>query len=77
MAAILQPSGKYRFRVEEIPLVDTGDREADVETTVAAFTNALERLVRQHPEQYFWHHRRWKRQPADTPEELRDPGVEE
>ena len=73
MAAILQPSGKYRFRVEEIPLVDTGDRDADVDAIVAGFTSALERVVRQHPEQYFWHHRRWKRQPPDTPPELRDP----
>jgi KDO2-lipid IV(A) lauroyltransferase len=47
-----------------------------VETTVAAFTRALERVVREHPEQYFWHHRRWKRQPPDTPPELRDPGAE-
>jgi KDO2-lipid IV(A) lauroyltransferase len=27
------------------------------------FTQALERLVRRHPEQYFWLHRRWKHQP--------------
>jgi KDO2-lipid IV(A) lauroyltransferase len=27
------------------------------------FTSALERLVRRHPEQYFWLHRRWKHQP--------------
>jgi KDO2-lipid IV(A) lauroyltransferase len=29
--------------------------------------------VRVVPAQYFWQHRRWKRQPADTPAELRDP----
>ncbi|MFM9012991.1 MAG: hypothetical protein ACKORK_05235 [Gemmatimonadota bacterium] len=33
----------------------------------------LERLVREHPEQYFWQHRRWKGQPADTPAHLREP----
>jgi KDO2-lipid IV(A) lauroyltransferase len=27
------------------------------------FTAGLERLVRRHPEQYFWLHRRWKHQP--------------
>lgn len=73
VAAILQPSGKYRFYVEEIPAVDTGDRDADVDATVARFTVALEALVRRHPDQYFWHHRRWKRQPPDTPLELREP----
>ena len=29
--------------------------------------------VRRVPEQYFWHHQRWRRQPPDTPPELRDP----
>jgi Kdo2-lipid IVA lauroyltransferase/acyltransferase len=73
ISALLQPSGKYRLCVEEIPAVDTGDRDADVDATVARFTAALERTVRRHPDQYFWHHRRWKRQPPDTPPELREP----
>ncbi len=73
VAAMLQPSGKYRLHVEEIPIVDTGHREVDVDATVARFTQALERLVRRYPDQYFWHHRRWKRQPPGTPIELREP----
>ncbi len=73
VSALLQPSGKYRFCAEEIEPVDTGDREADVDATVARFTQALERVVRRYPEQYFWHHRRWKRQPPGTPPELREP----
>ena len=72
-AAILQPGGRYRLHVEPIPVANTGDREADVDATVATFTRALERLVRRYPDQYFWQHRRWKRQPPDTPPELRDP----
>lgn len=73
ISAVLQPSGKYRLCVEEIPAIDTGDRDADVDATVARFTASLERMVRHYPEQYFWHHRRWKRQPPDTPPELREP----
>jgi KDO2-lipid IV(A) lauroyltransferase len=30
------------------------------------FTTALERMIRQYPEQYFWLHRRWKHQPGKS-----------
>lgn len=73
VAALRQPGGQYRVEVEQIPVIDTGDREADVDAIVARYTAVLERWVRSAPEQYFWHHRRWRRQPADTPPELRDP----
>ena len=33
----------------------------------------LERWVRRAPEQYLWHHRRWKHQRPGTPPELGDP----
>jgi KDO2-lipid IV(A) lauroyltransferase len=72
-AAILQPSGRYRFTAQTIPVAASGMRDADIDETVRRFTQVLERVVRRHPEQYFWHHRRWKRQPGDTPPELRDP----
>lgn len=72
-AAIRQPSGKYRMVVEPVPYEDTGDRDRDVDATVARFTRVIEGWVRRYPEQYFWHHRRWKRQPPDTPPELREP----
>ena len=68
-----EPSGKYRMSLERIPLVDTGDREADIDTMVATWTRMLEGWVRRFPEQYFWQHQRWRRQPPDTPPELRDP----
>ena len=73
VATLRQPSGKYHVAVEPVPVVRTGDREADVDEVVAAYTRILERWVRTAPEQYFWHHRRWRRQPDDTPPELRDP----
>ena len=72
-AAIRQPSGRYRFSFESVPVVDTGDRDGDVDRIVAAYTLMLERWVRTAPEQYFWHHRRWRRQPPGTPRELREP----
>ena len=71
--ALRQPSGKYRLHLERVPVESTGDREADVDNIVRRYTNILENYVRVAPEQYFWHHRRWRRQPPDTPPELREP----
>ncbi len=71
--AVRQPSGKYRLAFEPVLVEDTGDRDRDVDAIVARYTGTLERWVRRYPEQYFWHHRRWRRQPPDTPPELREP----
>ncbi|CAN5717134.1 lysophospholipid acyltransferase family protein [soil metagenome] len=76
VAALRKPDGSYLVAFEEIPVVVTGDREKDVDGVVVRFTQVLEQWVRRAPEQYFWQHRRWRRQPPDTPPELRDPAAE-
>jgi Kdo2-lipid IVA lauroyltransferase/acyltransferase len=73
ISAIRQPDGRYLERFEAVPTVRTGDRDADIDATVLRYTQVLEQLVRAHPEQYFWQHRRWKGQPSDTPAHLREP----
>lgn len=72
-AAVRSPTGKYRLTFEPIDVTETGDREADVDRIVADYTAVLERWVRRAPEQYLWHHRRWKHQRPGTPPELGDP----
>lgn len=66
-AALRRPDGRFRMVFEAVPVEPTGDREADVDRIVADYTNVLERWVRRAPEQYFWHHKRWKRQPPAKP----------
>ncbi len=39
----------------------TGDLRADVQTNTQLITDAVERAVRQYPEQWFWVHKRWKK----------------
>ncbi len=57
--------GGYRFGVRAaLPMADTGNREADLQTNAQRYTTAIEEIVREHPEQYFWMHQRWKTRPG-------------
>lgn len=71
--AARQPNGKFVVHLEEVEVTRTGNLEADVDVTTTRFTQVIERWVRRYPGQYLWAHRRWKRQPDDTPPELREP----
>ena len=73
LAPLRKPDGRFTLGIEEIPIAESGDRNADVDRIVADYTATLERWVRQVPEQYFWHHRRWKHQQPNTPPEVGDP----
>jgi KDO2-lipid IV(A) lauroyltransferase len=59
---------KYRVTFEPaIKLVKTGNSDADVLTNTALFNKAIEDVIRRHPEQWLWVHRRWKTQPPGEP----------
>lgn len=61
--------GKYRVHFEPpIKLASTGNDDADAITNTAAFTQKIEEVVRRHPDQWLWVHRRWKtRPPGEAP----------
>lgn len=64
--AVLRQHGeerRYRNRLERIDFVPTGDPEADTRRLTEAYTAVLESWIRADPEQYFWHHKRWKTRP--------------
>ena len=73
LAGLRQPDGTFTATFERVPVNLTGDKGADVDRIVADYTAVLERWVRKAPEQYFWHHRRWKHQQPGTPPELGNP----
>ena len=55
---------QYRVYLEDLILPEDYAGHADAPRAITErYTRALERLVRRHPEQYFWLHRRWKHQP--------------
>ncbi len=56
-----------RYRSDIADVIRPGEyagRPDAVRAITERFSAALEGLVRRHPEQYFWLHRRWKHQPA-------------
>lgn len=52
---------------KEVELRYSGDREADALENTARCTRVIEEVVRKHPEQWFWVHRRWKTRPQSQP----------
>lgn len=55
-----------RYEVVAEDLIDPAEyaeRPDAAKAITQRYTSAIERLVRRHPEQYFWLHRRWKSQP--------------
>jgi Kdo2-lipid IVA lauroyltransferase/acyltransferase len=67
-----QPDGTYELTLEPIATEATGDMEADVRRVTEAWVSRLEAAVRAHPEQYLWHHRRWRDVAAGAPEQEQD-----
>jgi KDO2-lipid IV(A) lauroyltransferase len=55
---------RYHIQVGDvIDPADYADRPDAVRAITQRFTTAFEKLIRPHPEQYFWLHRRWKHEP--------------
>jgi Kdo2-lipid IVA lauroyltransferase/acyltransferase len=60
--------GKYRLRFDPVvPLVRSGDDDADAVANTSRFTHIIEEYVRQYPDQWLWVHRRWKTRPEGQP----------
>jgi KDO2-lipid IV(A) lauroyltransferase len=59
-----ETSQKYRLRFEPpVELVRTGDTERDVFENTQRFAKVIEEIIRKHPDQWVWVHKRWKTRP--------------
>ncbi len=54
----------------EVPLTSVdGNSDMEIRLNTQRFTHVLEELIRKHPEQWMWMHRRWRTQP-ESPGEM-------
>ncbi len=60
---------RYDIYIEPVEVAEGGRGHAAVAAVTRAFTARLEERVRQYPEQYLWHHRRWKTPPPGEEED--------
>jgi len=59
---------KYRLRFDPaLELIRTGDDERDVVENTARFMRVIESVIRRHPDQWLWIHRRWSTRPPGQP----------
>jgi KDO2-lipid IV(A) lauroyltransferase len=59
---------KYRLRFEPlVELIQTGDTERDVFENTQKFSKVIEQIIRKHPDQWVWVHKRWKTRPKGEP----------
>jgi KDO2-lipid IV(A) lauroyltransferase len=59
---------KYRLRFEPpVELIRTGDTERDVFENTQRFVKVIEEIIRKHPDQWVWVHKRWKTRPKGEP----------
>jgi Kdo2-lipid IVA lauroyltransferase/acyltransferase len=62
------PSYSYRKKdgtlavtfMPEVPFEEKGDKNATLQFMTQRYTDTIESVVRKHPEQWMWIHRRWK-----------------
>jgi KDO2-lipid IV(A) lauroyltransferase len=58
---IRKPDGRLTFQIEPpIQIQKSGDLRVDFQVNTQLMTDVVERMVREHPEQWFWLQRRWK-----------------
>ena len=59
----------HRLHFERpIETINKGNQKEDVQTNTARYTKALEAVIRRHPDQWLWIHRRWRTRPVGEPE---------
>jgi KDO2-lipid IV(A) lauroyltransferase len=68
-ALVRLESGNYKLLIgEEVELVRTDDRDADIIANTQNFTRVVEEMVGRYPDQWLWVHQRWKTKTCQVPD---------
>jgi Kdo2-lipid IVA lauroyltransferase/acyltransferase len=60
----MKPDRTYHIECfPEIPLFASGDKETDILKNTQKCSDIYETVIRKHPEQWAWMHRRWRKKP--------------
>ncbi|HEU0185166.1 MAG TPA: lysophospholipid acyltransferase family protein, partial [Blastocatellia bacterium] len=51
-----------------VETINTGNQKEDVIANTARYVEVLESIIRRHPDQWLWIHRRWRTRPEGEPE---------
>ena len=71
---IRMEDGNFEVRVEEVPTGDLdGPTDRNIQELTRRHVRALERMVREHPAQWLWQHKRWKHVPGKDNVIVEDP----
>jgi KDO2-lipid IV(A) lauroyltransferase len=66
--AVRQMDGTYQLRFHRVPSDDLdGVTDANIKELTRRHVELTEKLIREHPEQWMWMHKRWKHVPDRIP----------
>jgi KDO2-lipid IV(A) lauroyltransferase len=69
-------NGKYRLIIgEEMKIIRTGKKSADILNNTQNFTKVIEDTVRKYPDQWLWVHHRWKTKVCQVPRTVKESGA--
>ena len=68
--------GKHKlFLTDIVPYMTGKDHKESLYLNTLAYNRILEKIIRNHPTEWFWVHRRWKLSPDDAEEKSHDPNI--
>ena len=75
MAGHRVENGRHQVNISPLAIADNPDKEALKQDVTDAFNQAIGAAVLEHPDQYFWFHRRWRDSDADLDQSSEPPAL--